>query len=82
MVLPKESLFQSEKPMTNTCESGKITWGELLMAAEKAGIHADDVVDTIDIRWGGADSLKCIKDDDFGWQISLCSECEDKRYIE
>jgi len=67
--------------MNNTCNSGKITWGELLMAAEKAGIHADDLIDTIDIRWGDAGSLKCVKDDDFGWQISLCSECEDKRYV-
>lgn len=66
--------------MNNICESGKITWGELLKAAEKAGIQPDDLVDTIDIRWGDAGGLKCVKDDDFGWQITLCSECEDKRY--
>lgn len=66
--------------MENRCDIGKITWGELLKAAEKAGILPSDTIDNIDIRWGDSGGLRCFKDDDFGWQISLCSECEDKRY--
>lgn len=59
---------------------GKITWGDLLKACETAGIGKNDTIDMIDISWGKADQLKCSKDDDFGWQITLCTECEDERY--
>lgn len=55
---------------------GKITWGALLEAARAAGIKQDDPIDTIDIAWGDANGLRCIKDEDFGWQILLCEECD------
>lgn len=61
---------------------GKITWGELLAAAQAAGIDQSDPIDSIDIAWGDAIALRCIRDEDFGWQISLCTECEDERYRE
>lgn len=68
--------------MNTKSGEGKITWGALLAAARAAGIKQDDPIDSIDIAWGDANGLRCIRDDDFGWQISLCAECEDERYRE
>jgi hypothetical protein len=62
--------------MSEKAKSGKITWGALLEAAKAAGIDPNDPVDNIDIAWGDASNLRCVRDDDFGWQISLCDECE------
>ena len=52
-------------------ESLKITWRELKKACEEAGIKDDDVIDVVEIAWGDAHELKCVKDEDFGWQITL-----------
>ena len=60
----------------------KITWGALLAAAKAAGIKPDDTIDNIDIAWGDANALQCVKDDDFGWQISLSYSIKDVRYCE
>ncbi len=68
--------------MNTKSVEGKITWGALLAAAVAAGIKQDDTIDSIDIAWGDATELRCIRDDDFGWQISLCAECQDARHSE
>ncbi len=49
----------------------KITWRELKQACEAAGIKDDDPIDIIEVAWGSPDELKCVKDEDFGWQITL-----------
>lgn len=61
---------------------GKVTWGDLLAAAQAAGIGQDDPIDSIDIAWGDAHGLRCVRDEDFGWQITLCEENEDDAYRE
>ena len=63
--------------MSEKVESGKITWGSLLAAAKAAGIDPNDPIDNIDIAWGDVSALRCVKDADFGWQISLCDTCDD-----
>ncbi len=68
--------------MNTKVVEGKITWGALLAAAMAAGINQDDAIDSIDVAWGDANELRCIRDEDFGWQISLCAECNDKRHSE
>lgn len=55
-------------------EKMRITWGEFKATCEKSGIEADDVIDMIDIAWGGKEYLTCEKDEDFGWQIILDHE--------
>ncbi len=49
----------------------KITWQELKQACEEAGIKDDDPIDIIEISWGTPEELKCVRDEDFGWQITL-----------
>ena len=70
-----------EIKMINTkVVNGKITWGALLAAAKAAGIKPDDPIDSIDIAWGDSNELRCVRDDDFGWQIALGEDVEDVRY--
>ncbi len=54
----------------------KITWKDLKLACEKAGVQDDDMLDAVHISWGSAEQLKCNKDADFGWQIILDCDCE------
>lgn len=68
--------------VSTNSEGRKITWGALLAAAKAAGIKPNDPIDSIDIAWGDIKGLRCVKDEDFGWQIVLCAECEDVRYHE
>ncbi len=53
----------------------KITWQELKLACEQAGIRDEDELDTVFIAWGEIEALTCKKDDDFGWQIILDCDC-------
>lgn len=54
-----------------TSKSLKITWQELKAACEAAGVKDDDPIDIIEISWGDSEELRCVKDKDFGWQITL-----------
>lgn len=50
---------------------GKLTWGDLKLILENAGIADKDELDRIDISWGTPDEIEVTKDEDFGWQIYL-----------
>ena len=49
----------------------KLTWQEIKVLIESAGVQANDEIDKIDISWGASEELECRKDEDFGWQIRL-----------
>lgn len=53
----------------------KITWQQLKEVCEKAGIKDGDQLDAVHITWGEIEAIKCIRDDDFGWQIILDCDC-------
>lgn len=57
-------------------EALKITWRDLKQACERAGVKDEDTLDAVQITWGSSNQLKCNKDEDFGWQIILDSDCE------
>jgi hypothetical protein len=61
----------------NNTHGLKITWKDLKIACEKAGVKDDDQLDTVNIAWGGVEHLKCNHDEDFGWQITLDCDCEE-----
>ena len=49
----------------------KLTWQEIRDMIEKSGVRPDDEIDRIDISWGSPDDFECIKDEVFGWRITL-----------
>jgi len=63
--------------VSNTAEDLKITWKDLKLACEEAGVKDDDTLDAVHIAWGSVKHLKCKKDEDFGWQIILDCDCDD-----
>ena len=54
----------------------KTTWGDLKALCENSGMQDSDYIDVVDISWGTSEQLKCVKDADFGWQITMkpCGE--------
>jgi hypothetical protein len=56
---------------TATQDEKKLTWQEVKLLIEQAGVRNEDEIDRIDISWGKIEELMCNKDDDFGWQIKL-----------
>jgi hypothetical protein len=74
--LLKKLIRETQKMITDN-KPLKITYKDLLAACKAAGIKEDDPLDSIDISWGSAENLQCVKDKDFGWQITMCEECAD-----
>ena len=49
----------------------KLSWRDFKKLCERAGIGDEDEIDFIAISWGDDKQFSAVKDEDFGWQISL-----------